>query len=114
MTIVAASPTLWEALAGRSPDRPLAPADPGLWAMVQERLNPARARPVVRAGLEHAPLESARGVAYVMLRSPEVEAAYVRLTPEEAELTGLMDGSRTVAELIRAFLAISGTLAPRQ
>ena len=64
--------------------QPLGPADPGLWTAVAERVNPAKARPVLRAGIETVELVSARGVAYVMLRSPDrKQACYLRLTPEE-------------------------------
>ena len=71
MSIVETRISVWEALAGRAPGQPLGPADPGLWSAVAERVNPAKARPVVRAGIETAELTSARGVAYVMLRSPD-------------------------------------------
>ncbi|HEU5108445.1 MAG TPA: M50 family metallopeptidase, partial [Micromonosporaceae bacterium] len=116
--------SVWEALAGRAPGRPLGPADPGLWLAVVERLNPSRARPRLRAGIEHAELMSARGVPYVMLRSPDgpdrrrARAAagshYLRLTPEEARLAALMDGTLTVARLVAEFARISGRLAPDQ
>src|SRR5262245_38824618 len=62
---------VWEALAGRAPGTPLGPADPDLWRMVTERLNPARARPRLRTGTETAAHITARGVPYVMLRSPD-------------------------------------------
>ena len=71
MTVVETRVSLWEALAGRAPGRPLGPADPGLWTAVAERVNPARARPVLRPGVEESELVSARGLAYVMLRSPD-------------------------------------------
>ena len=63
--------SVWEALAGRAPGEPAGPADPGLWRAVVDRLNPARARPVLRPGIEDAHLVSARAVPYVMLRSPD-------------------------------------------
>src|SRR5690606_1030164 len=107
--------SVWEALAGRAPGQPLGPADPGVWTAVAERVNPARARPVLRPGIEQVELTSARGVPYVMLRSPDRDrACYLRLTPQEAELTRLMDGSRTVARLVADFTRISGQLAPDQ
>src|SRR6185503_20357600 len=96
--------SLWEALAGRAPGRPVGPADPGLWAAVAERLNPARARPMLRGRIESAHLTSARDVDYVMLRSPDrTQACYLRLTPEEWQLAELMDGTRTVARLVADF-----------
>src|SRR5262245_28643774 len=107
--------SLWEALAGRAPGQPIGPADPGLWQAVAERVNPAKARPVLRAGIEEASLVSVRGVAYTMLRSPDRrQACYLRLAPEEVELAHLMDGSRTLARLVADFARISGRLAPDQ
>lgn len=107
--------SVWEALAGRAPGRPVGPVDAGLWHAVAERLNPARARPRLRSEIEYAQLTSARGVPYVMLRSPDGAAAcYLRLTPEEFVLAGLMDGSRTVARLVAEFARVAGRLAPEQ
>ena len=65
---------------GALPGSPIGPADPGLWGAVVERLNPARARPVLRAGIEHVELVSACAASpYVMLRSPDDGGA--RLLP---------------------------------
>ncbi|HEX6869584.1 MAG TPA: M50 family metallopeptidase, partial [Micromonosporaceae bacterium] len=115
MAIVETRISVWEALAGRAPGQPLGPADPGLWTAVAERVNPAKARPVLRPGIEASNLVSARGVEYVMLRSPEPrQACYLRLTPDEVRLAHLMDGTRTVARLVAEFARISGRLAPDQ
>src|SRR6185369_5382644 len=115
MTVVETRISVWEALAGRAPGQPLGPADPGLWTAVAERINPARARPALRAGIEESTLLSARGVGYTMLRSPDgQQACYLRLAPDEVELAHLMDGSRTVARLVAEYARISGRLAPDQ
>lgn len=115
MTVIDSRVSVWEALAGRAPGQPVGPADPGLWSAVAERLNPTRAKPVLRAGIEEAQLVSVRGVRYVMLRSPDgAGARYLRLAPEEWALAQLMDGSRTVARLVAEFARISGRLAPDQ
>src|SRR5437660_3857759 len=87
VTVVETRVSVWEALAGRAPGMPVAPADPGLWAAVAERLNPARAKPRLRPAIETARLVSVRDVEYVMLRSPDRRSAcYLRLTPEEGAL----------------------------
>src|SRR3954447_8031049 len=116
MTYVESRMNVWEALAGRAPGEPVGPADPGVWAAVVDRLNPARARPVVRAGVEAVELDSVRGPAYIMVRSPDdgSRACYLRLTPEEWQLTLLMDGTLTVARLVAEFARIAGRLAPDQ
>ena len=116
MTYVETRMNVWEALAGRAPGEPGGPADPGLWGAVVDRLNPTRARPVLRAGIEAVQLMSARGEAYIMLRSPDGggRAGYLRLTPEEWQLALLMDGQSTVARLVAEFARIAGRLAPDQ
>jgi putative peptide zinc metalloprotease protein len=115
VTVVETRLSVWEVLAGRAPGQPVAPADPGLWAAVAERLNPARAKPRLRPGVEEAALTSVRGVDYVMLRSPDgTDVCYLRLTPEELALARLMDGTRTVARLVAEFARIAGRLAPDQ
>src|SRR3954470_1251570 len=106
---------VWEALGGRAPGGPGGPADPGLWGAVVDRLNPASARPVLRAGIEAVQLASARGADYIMLRSPDApRPGYLRLTPEEWQLALLMDGTLTVARLVAEFARIAGRLAPDQ
>ncbi|MEO3744363.1 cyclic nucleotide-binding protein [Plantactinospora sp. B5E13] len=116
MAVVESRVSVWEALAGRAPGQPLGPAEPGVWSAVVDRLNPARARPVLRPGIESAELVSVRDVPYVMLRSPDGggDACYLRLSPEEWQLAQLMDGSRTVARLVAEFARIAGRLAPEQ
>lgn len=114
MTYVETRMNVWDALAGRAPGEPGGPADPGLWGAVVDRLNPTRARPVLRAGIEAVQLTSARGAEYIMLRSPDggTRAGYLRLTPEEWQLALLMDGHSTVARLVAEFARIAGRLAP--
>jgi len=115
VAIIESQVSVWEALAGRAPGQPVGPADPGLWSAVADRINPAKARPVLRPGIEMVELVSARGVPYVMLRSPDQRTpCYLRLTPEEARLAQLMDGTRTVARLVAEFTHLTGRLAPDQ
>ena len=116
MTYVETRISVWEALAGRAPGEPVGPADPGLWGAVVDRLNPAKARPVLRAGIETVELTSVRGSAYVMLRSPDDggRACYLRLTPQEWQLARMMDGTHTVARLVAEFARLAGRLAPDQ
>ncbi|MFI5842800.1 cyclic nucleotide-binding protein [Catenuloplanes sp. NPDC051500] len=116
MSIVESHLSVWEALAGRAPGQPIGPSDTDVWSAVVDRINPARAKPELRPGIETAELTSVRGVPYLMLRSPDEGGAvrYLRLSPEEWQLAQLMDGSRTVARLVAEFAHISGRLAPDQ
>ncbi|MBI2168089.1 MAG: cyclic nucleotide-binding protein [Actinobacteria bacterium] len=115
MAIVEAPSTnLWGVLLGRGPEGPL-PADADLWEQVRTRLNPAKARPRLREGVEFVELTSLRSGPYVMLRSPDQrDSAYARLTLEEAELARRMDGQKTVAQLVGEFAKMTGRLAPDQ
>ncbi|GIE83869.1 cyclic nucleotide-binding protein [Actinoplanes regularis] len=116
MTYVETRTNVWEALAGRSPGAGSGAADSGLWHAVADRLNPARARPELRGGIEVRHRTTVRGGRYVMLRSPEDggRSCYLRLSPEEYQLALMMDGTCTVARLVAEFARIAGRLAPDQ
>ncbi|KUL29522.1 cyclic nucleotide-binding protein [Actinoplanes awajinensis] len=116
MTYVETRTSVWEALAGRAPGAESGPADAGLWHAVADRLNPSRARPELRGGIEVRHRTTVRGGRYVMLRSPDDggRSCYLRLTPEEYQLALMMDGVSTVARLVAEFARIAGRLAPDQ
>ncbi|WP_229071353.1 cyclic nucleotide-binding protein [Actinoplanes sp. DH11] len=116
MTYVEPRTNVWEALAGRAPGVPSGPADAGLWHRVADRLDPAGARPVLRAGIEVRHRATVRGGRYVMLRSPDEggRSSYLRLGPDEYQLALMMDGTSTVARLVAEFARIAGRLAPDQ
>ena len=115
MAVTSPAEGIWSALLGRSPDAAPLPADAGLWQRVRERLNPAKARPHLRPGVEAVHRESERLGPYVMLRSPDGrDSAYVRLHPDEWRLAQLMDGTRTVAQLVGELAKATGRLAPEQ
>ncbi|MBT8226115.1 MAG: cyclic nucleotide-binding protein, partial [Dactylosporangium sp.] len=70
-------------------------------------------RPALRPGLEIAELISQHGIPYILARSSHSgQPFYLRLTPEELRLAELMDGTRTMDELVAAFADISGRMAP--
>lgn len=116
MTYVETRTNVWEALAGRAPGADSGPADSGLWHAVADRLDPARARPELRGGIEVRHRATVRGGRYVMLRSPDDggRTCYLRLSPEEYQLALMMDGTCTVARLVAEFARIAGRLAPDQ
>ncbi|WP_189112773.1 cyclic nucleotide-binding protein [Pilimelia terevasa] len=103
---------VWQVLAGHAPD----PSDgPGMSFPFDDPQRD-RARPVLRAGVEQASLVSVRGEPYVLLRSPEPggRAHLVRLSADEAALTALMDGTRSVNQLVAEFARLTGRLAAEQ
>ncbi|MFI1989606.1 cyclic nucleotide-binding protein [Actinoplanes sp. NPDC020271] len=116
MTYVETRTNVWEALAGRASGAESGPADSGLWHAVADRLDPARARPELRGGIEVRHRATVRGGRYVMLRSPDDggRTCYLRLSPEEYQLALMMDGTCTVARLVAEFARIAGRLAPDQ
>lgn len=69
------------------------------WAEIDRAINPAFFRPALRDDLEVREFSRRGGNAYTMVKTP-VGPNYVRLTPEERDVMGLMDGSRTVKELV--------------
>jgi putative peptide zinc metalloprotease protein len=116
LTYVETRTNVWEALASRASGAEPGPADSGLWHAVADRLDPARARPALRGGIEVRHRATVRGGRYVMLRSPDDggRTCYLRLSPEEYQLALMMDGSCTVARLVAEFARIAGRLAPDQ
>ncbi len=105
MTYVETRVSVWDAITGQTTDRTGDDA----------AQDPSWVRPVLRDGVECANRVSARGVGYVMLRSPDDrEPRYLRLTPQEWQLAQLMDGTLTVARLVAEFARIGGRLAPDQ
>ncbi|WP_305785265.1 cyclic nucleotide-binding protein [Symbioplanes lichenis] len=111
MTDVEIRSSAWDALSGPGDT----PGPAGFGGVVADRLDPSRARPALRSGIEAAELTGVRGTPYVMLRSPdEAGSGYLRLTPEEWQLALLMDGTQTVSRLVAEFARLAGRLAPDQ
>ncbi len=90
---------VWERL-GVGAARPRAPGGPGgLWRRLRERLDPAEFRPRIASDVELKEFRLRWGNDYAMIRNPR-DLIHYRLEPEEVELVRLMDGSRTVKELV--------------
>ena len=73
-------------------------------------LSPVEERPRVVAGLESATYSSRSGTPYVVIHNP-ARHTYARLDPREFELLALMDGRRSVKELVIAYYQRHGMLA---
>ncbi|SRR5579884_1294410 len=104
------------AVAGPQPDAPPPPATTAssapapdasppasVWDRLAERLNPAYARPRACGGLVARQFTTTRGRPYYIVKNPAA-GTYVRLTPDEYFLLGLMDGQRQVKDLVLAYL----------
>jgi CRP-like cAMP-binding protein/Zn-dependent protease len=111
----ATSKGIWDALRehlnptvdgpGRSPA-----ASKGIWDALREHLNPAVYRPERSPRVTEASLSTRRGQAYYILANRQY-SRYLRLAPDDHHLWGLMDGTRSVKDLIFEYFTAFGALA---
>ncbi len=87
------------ALAGRSQATEVASAREGVWHVLSERLDPRTFRPKLAAGTEWKVFTLPWGDDYAMVANP-TRTTHYRLPPSDIELFPLLDGTRTVAEII--------------
>ncbi len=86
----------------------------GIWAVLRERLDYASFVPRLVPDIERAELRRRDGSTYYVLKNPGGERGaglYVRLEPEDLRLVDLMDGERTVQDILVAHLERQGTFA---
>jgi putative peptide zinc metalloprotease protein len=81
----------------------------GLWTELANRVDPAVYRPRVRPDVEVKTFRLRWGNDYAMVANP-TELVHYQLQPSEAELLPLMDGTRTVKEIVVERLQDSGDL----
>ncbi|MGH2636229.1 MAG: cyclic nucleotide-binding domain-containing protein [Actinomycetota bacterium] len=84
-------------------------ATPGLWGELAERVDPAEFRPQLAADVEVKEFALRWGNDYAMIANPR-ELLHYRLEPGEVELLPLMDGTRTVKEIVVERFRESGDL----
>ncbi len=89
--------------------RPEPEEDGGLWDLIDERTDPARFRPKLADDIEVKRFPLRWGNDYAMVANPRA-MLFFRLEPWEADLLDLMDGSRTVADIIVERLEDQGDL----
>lgn len=86
----------------------------GVWARLRERLEYGSFVPAPAPGLERAELRRRDGTPYTVLKAPHADGGagtYVQLEEEDAELLELMDGRRSVSEILVEHLQRRGYLA---
>jgi putative peptide zinc metalloprotease protein len=86
----------------------------GVWARLEERLEYGAFVPAPVEGIERADLSKRDGTPYTVLKAPHAAGGagtYVQLELTDLELFGLMDGKRSVAEILVEHLQRSGYLA---
>ncbi|HYK97717.1 MAG TPA: cyclic nucleotide-binding domain-containing protein [Candidatus Acidoferrales bacterium] len=85
-----------------------------IWEILRERLDYGRFVPRPIADLERASLRHRDGRPYTMIKNPHGDGGagtYLRLEPEDVALLDLMDGERTISDIVIARLEQSGTFA---
>lgn len=90
-----------------------APID-GIWQTLRERLDYATFVPRLVPNIERAELRRRDGSTYFVLKNPQGQngaGLYVRLEAEDLRLMDLMDGTRSVQDILVAHLEREGTFA---
>ena len=86
----------------------------GIWETLRERLEYATFVPRLVSGIERAELRRRDGTRYFVLKNPHGDAGagrYLRLEPEDVALVDLMDGERTVQDILIESLQRTGGFA---
>src|SRR5919201_3018931 len=85
-----------------------------VWELLRSRLDYASFVPTPRSDIERADLTRRGGGRYTVLKNPGGDngaGRYLRLEPEDVALYELMDGRRSVQQILVAHLERSGTFA---
>lgn len=101
--------SVWQRLASRS-EPAGQPGGDGVWDALKNSLNAALARPQRSPDVMSVPFVSREDRPYHILTNPH-RYTYLRLGPEEHHLWSLMDGSRTVKDLVIEHFTQFGVLA---
>ena len=99
---------VWGELAERTRAQPIS-EEQHLWTQLEDRLDPTELRPKLAEDVEIKEFQLRWGQNYAMLANPR-ELIYLRLDPQQLELVRLMDGRRTVKEIVVERFQESGDL----
>ncbi|MFY9586925.1 MAG: cyclic nucleotide-binding domain-containing protein [Actinomycetota bacterium] len=83
------------------------------WEAIDRSLNPATFRPALRTDIELIEFAHRDGERYAMIKSPQ-GPSYMRLSEEERFVYDMMDGTRTVKEIVVAHFQRYGTFSLSQ
>jgi CRP-like cAMP-binding protein/Zn-dependent protease len=81
----------------------------GIWERLGQLVDPGQLRPKLSDDIEIKEFKPRRGNDYVMIANPR-DLVHYRLAPEDAALLPLMDGTRTVKEIVLDRFKESGEL----
>src|SRR5207237_2410548 len=85
-----------------------------VWQILRDRLDYASFVPAPRSDIQRADLRRRDGTPYTMLKNPHGDngaGRYLRLDPADVQLYELMDGQRSIQDLLVANLESTGTFA---
>jgi CRP-like cAMP-binding protein/Zn-dependent protease len=99
---------VWRTLSDRLPVQP-PDGEGGFWDDLAEKVDPAEFRPKLAPDVEVKQFSLRWGNDYAIVANPR-ELLHYRLEPGEVELLSLMDGSRTVREIVVERFRESGDL----
>ena len=99
---------LWRTLSDRVAAQP-SDGEGGLWDDLAEKVDPAEFRPKLAPDVEVKQFSLRWGNDYAVVANPR-DLVHYRLEPGEVELLSLMDGSRTVREIVVERFRDSGDL----
>ena len=108
MTAVRSPSGLWRTVSDRLVVHPSV-GEGGFWDDLAEKLDPAEFRPKLAADVEVKQFRLRWGNDYAIVANPR-DLLHYRLEPGEVELLSLMDGSRTVREIVVERFRESGDL----
>lgn len=108
MTTVRSPSGLWRTVSDRLAVHP-SDGEGGFWDDLAEKLDPAEFRPKLAADVEVKQFRLRWGNDYAIVANPR-DLLHYRLEPGEVELLSLMDGSRTVREIVVERFRESGDL----
>jgi CRP-like cAMP-binding protein len=104
-------PGLWGLVGERAQEEGAAVSEgPDFWDELAELADPAEYRPRLAEDVELKEFKLRWGNDYAMIANPR-ELIHYELTPDEVELVRLMDGTRTVKEIVLERLEDEGELA---
>jgi CRP-like cAMP-binding protein/Zn-dependent protease len=101
---------IWDRVAARAREAGTAEADGGgVWKLVTAQLDPSEFRPRLAEDVELKEFQLRWGNDYAMLANPR-DLIHYRLEPDEVETIRLMDGTRTIEEIVIERFRESGDL----
>jgi CRP-like cAMP-binding protein len=107
MSVTATGSGIWEALEQKIASS--GPPQTELWERLDSALDPAEYRPKLADDIEVKEFEGRAGEPYYMIANPR-DLIHFRLTASDYELVRLMDGTRTVKEIVLERFRESGEI----